>query len=143
MIYSHKPIGFTADLMAVGCFVEYLGRILLIFRSGKIYSNVWGLPSGKVEEGESFLDAAVREVEEEVGIALDPGTLEKVCDDLFIEFKDGNKFIYGLYRAVLTEKPIVNLQREAASGYCWAFPRDVLCWSLIEDLDECIRIAYP
>lgn len=39
------------------------GRVLLIFRNG-----VWDLPKGKMEEGESIEEAAIREVEEETGL---------------------------------------------------------------------------
>jgi ADP-ribose pyrophosphatase YjhB (NUDIX family) len=39
------------------------GEILMIFRLG-----YWDFPKGKVEEGESFEEAAVREVEEETGL---------------------------------------------------------------------------
>ena len=39
------------------------GRVLLIFRNG-----VWDLPKGKIENGESVEEAAVREVEEETGL---------------------------------------------------------------------------
>ena len=39
------------------------GEILMIFRLG-----FWDFPKGKVEEGESFEEAAVREVEEETGL---------------------------------------------------------------------------
>lgn len=38
-------------------------ELLLIFRQGK-----WDLPKGKVDAGESFKEAAVREVEEECGL---------------------------------------------------------------------------
>ncbi len=38
-------------------------EILLIFRKGK-----WDLPKGKLDEGESLEDCAVREVEEETGL---------------------------------------------------------------------------
>ena len=39
------------------------GRMLLILRNGR-----WDLPKGKVEPGETLLQAALREVEEETGI---------------------------------------------------------------------------
>ncbi len=51
-------------LNAAGGLVRNLrGEFLLIYRRGK-----WDLPKGKLEKGESFDSAAVREVQEECGI---------------------------------------------------------------------------
>ncbi|RMF31472.1 MAG: NUDIX hydrolase [Bacteroidetes bacterium] len=45
------------------------GEVLLIFRRG-----CWDLPKGKIDPGESPLEAALREVEEETGLnRLEPG----------------------------------------------------------------------
>lgn len=48
------------------------GDLLIVRKRG---TSVFMLPGGKVEPGESHVDAAVREVAEEVGLALDPGTV--------------------------------------------------------------------
>lgn len=47
-------------------------RVLMIHRRG-----VWDLPKGKLDPGETPAEAAVREVAEEVGIALDSLTLAR------------------------------------------------------------------
>ena len=39
------------------------GKVLFIYRNGK-----WDLPKGKLDKGESFKEAAIREVEEETGV---------------------------------------------------------------------------
>lgn len=55
---------------AAGCVVhDDAGNMLLILRNGR-----WDLPKGKVEPGETLLQAALREVEEETGIAPLPTT---------------------------------------------------------------------
>ncbi len=41
----------------------------------------WGLPGGYVEPGESVLQAVVREVAEETGVAVEPGRLAGVYSD--------------------------------------------------------------
>lgn len=38
----------------------------------------YGLPSGKVETGENFISAAIREIKEEVGVSLGPEDLHYV-----------------------------------------------------------------
>jgi 8-oxo-dGTP pyrophosphatase MutT (NUDIX family) len=48
-------------------------KYLFIFRKGK-----WDLPKGKLDKGESFKKAAVREVEEECGITIDTSG-DKIC----------------------------------------------------------------
>jgi 8-oxo-dGTP pyrophosphatase MutT (NUDIX family) len=46
-----------------GIVTNELGELLMIFRRGK-----WDLPKGKLDEGESIEDCAIREVEEETGV---------------------------------------------------------------------------
>jgi 8-oxo-dGTP diphosphatase len=55
---------------AGGIVVDDAGRILLVHRPR--YDD-WSLPKGKLEDGESWEDAAVREVEEETGLRCVPG----------------------------------------------------------------------
>jgi len=42
------------------------------------FNGRWHLPSGKLDAGESVLDAAVRETDEEVGVLIDPTDLRHV-----------------------------------------------------------------
>lgn len=42
------------------------------------FDGFWHLPSGKLDAGESVLNAAVREAEEEVGVIIDPTDLRHV-----------------------------------------------------------------
>ncbi|WP_374987083.1 NUDIX domain-containing protein [Streptomyces fradiae] len=54
--------------------IEY-GRILCARPRGK---DVFYIPGGKREDGESDLQTLVREIEEELGVLLDPATAEHV-----------------------------------------------------------------
>lgn len=66
----------------------YLATVVIFRRNGKIafvlrqntgwMDGYYGLPGGKVEAGESFLAAAIREAQEEVGLALHAEDLRHV-----------------------------------------------------------------
>jgi 8-oxo-dGTP pyrophosphatase MutT (NUDIX family) len=63
------------------------GQFLVIFRRGK-----WDLPKGKLEAGETFEQAALRETEEECGI-----------QDLIL----GNRMISTYHTYLIDEKPVL------------------------------------
>ncbi len=55
----------------VAAVIERNGKYLLCQRPrGKRYGGLWEFPGGKVLPGESFLDAARRELHEELGIQV-------------------------------------------------------------------------
>lgn len=52
------------------------GKILLNRRAGNVFAaGFYDIPGGHVEEGETVLDAAVREMKEELGVTIDPRDL--------------------------------------------------------------------
>ncbi|VVJ24642.1 Diadenosine hexaphosphate (Ap6A) hydrolase / Bis(5'-nucleosyl)-tetraphosphatase (Ap4A) (Asymmetrical) (EC [Amycolatopsis camponoti] len=51
------------------------GRLLLIRRANDPGSGQWSLPGGRVEPGETDKEAVVRELSEETGLDVIPGTL--------------------------------------------------------------------
>lgn len=53
------------------------GMIAFVMRSNTSWMNgFYGLPSGKVEQNESFLHAAIREAKEEIGVEVKVNDLE-------------------------------------------------------------------
>ncbi|WP_375444900.1 NUDIX hydrolase [uncultured Fibrella sp.] len=71
---------------AAGGVVTHEGRMLLIFRRG-----VWDLPKGKLDDGESSKDGAVREVEEETGAIVSLG--DKICTTYHTYTLNGNRIL--------------------------------------------------
>ena len=71
--------GGTADLrplvdVAVGVLRRGDGALLFAQRpEGKPYAGWWEFPGGKVESGETVMEALERELHEELGIMVEPG----------------------------------------------------------------------
>lgn len=72
---SALPTGDTDRMpvdVAVGVLIDVDGCFLLTSRpEGKVYAGFWEFPGGKVEQGESVVDALRRELDEELGIVID------------------------------------------------------------------------
>jgi 8-oxo-dGTP pyrophosphatase MutT (NUDIX family) len=56
---------------------------LLCRRASRLskHAGQWALPGGRLDEGEAPLDAALRELDEELGLRLDPDSVVGVLDD--------------------------------------------------------------
>jgi len=59
-------------VQVVGAAVVQGDKVLVAQRSGGPYDGCWEFPGGKVEPGESDLSALVREIDEELGVAIEP-----------------------------------------------------------------------
>lgn len=64
---------------AAACIRDQEGRVLLLRRSDG--DNLWGFPGGAMEPGEHAAAAVVREVREEIGLAVEPVALIGVYTD--------------------------------------------------------------
>lgn len=56
--------------VSAGLAIVWNGQILLAHSTGRKFTTGYGIPKGGVEEGESLLDAAIRETYEEIGISV-------------------------------------------------------------------------
>lgn len=68
------------------------GHVLLVRRANPPDQGLWGLPGGRMELGETHLNAALRELEEETGIRADTPRLLTVLD--FIEHDSGGRLAH-------------------------------------------------
>lgn len=96
------------EIRVVGVFIECGDEILLLHRVNEgSQGNLWALPAGKVERGESEVDAMVRELEEETGLRVNSSKLKLV--DFFEWVFSDKKVIFVTFKLFLKEKFEVKL----------------------------------
>ncbi len=77
--------------VAVGVICDGAQNILIAKRPAHLHQGgLWEFPGGKIEAGESLSQALVRELREELGIAVNPQACESLVD---IEHDYGDKAV--------------------------------------------------
>lgn len=71
------------------CITNENGELLLQKRSDS--EDIWGLPGGAVEIGESIEESAIREVKEETGLDIKIDYLVGVYSKYFTKYPNGDK----------------------------------------------------
>jgi 8-oxo-dGTP diphosphatase len=70
-VYEHPRPALTADMLIVAGEAGGGRRVLMIRRGGDPFRGMLALPGGFVDVGETVEQAAVRELSEETGVALE------------------------------------------------------------------------
>jgi 8-oxo-dGTP diphosphatase len=69
-----------APIIGVGAVVIDDGKVLLVRRGQEPLKGEWSLPGGALELGETLREGIVREVLEETGLTVAPGSIVEVLD---------------------------------------------------------------
>jgi 8-oxo-dGTP diphosphatase len=109
------------------CFIVKDGRVLLIRKKRGLGAGKINGPGGKLEPGETALDAAIREVQEEIGVT--PLLLEN-RGELHFQFTDG----YSLHCAVFVARDLRGepIETDEATPF-WVPVNDVPFHDMWED----------
>jgi len=126
-------------LRVAGCIIQNDDKILMLFRSAnETDPSLWGIPAGKVELGESDIEAVVREVFEETSIVFAPedlsnlGVLPIQYPDMLVEFP--------IFHMKLNEIPEIKLTPREHIEHKWMKPAEVLeLDNLMRDVDVIIQ----
>jgi len=118
--------------------IDNENNYLLMQRSDHpTFPNDPDLPGGTVEEGESSLDAMLREVFEEAGFSIDQNDVRKLYDGA--EYSKHNTH-YSLYVAKLLKCPKVVISWEHSS-YAWV-DRDEFLDSAKNAIDTYMHMVH-
>jgi len=110
------------NLRGVGVIVEANGKILMLQRKpSDSYGEKWCLPGGEVEEGETFEEGGLRELEEETGFVT------KDVESLGV-FNEGGKFenvTFEIFKTKCDEEFVPKLSHEH-TAYEWLTPKELI-----------------
>lgn len=130
LVFERVKSLFKPIIAAGGVVANEKGDVLLIFRRG-----CWDLPKGKLDEGESIPECAVREVEEETGIT------NIQLGDLIVEtyhtYSEKGKSVFKTtywYSMQVGGTPSLTPQAEEQI--------EQVIWSPVESLDQYMNNSY-
>ena len=141
MISTKRPKVFSPKYNVASCFVERDdGKILLLLRRlDKSEGNKWGVPAGKIKDGESPNEAVIREVLEETAIDLNRQPVP-LFETYYIKYPDYD-FVYHVFHSVV---PLSTKAKKSAEhqSLIWATPEKALQLNLVKHLDDSIKYFY-
>ncbi len=124
-VFDTKPPSFKAAVEIAACYVEWDKTLLLLqLPLHKKEAGYWGVPAGKLERGETPLQAARRELEEETGIEAKESQLVFLAT-LYMR-KPEMDYLYHMFQVRLDRKPNVHL----------SFEHQLYRWIPIDQLEE-------
>lgn len=127
---SHKEIGVFV--------INNHHQVLLQKRSAnkKSYPNKWALLTGHVKEKESFKDAVLREIKEEIGIEINETELFPFAKRKFIANEENYELTYFFYVRCNLQKEDFIIQEEELSEVKWCYIDEVI--SMVKGHDQAI-----
>jgi 8-oxo-dGTP diphosphatase len=130
-------------IMGAGClFFDSEGKILVV---KPVYRDTWNLPGGVVEANESPQNACIREVQEEIGIAIKPERL--LCIDYTSKKEEAIESLqFIFFGGILSEEKIaeIDIATDEISAYQFLPPKQALTLvsqKLARRITQCLTIG--
>ncbi len=94
-------------------------KILVLQRARKdAQHKLWGIPGGKLDQGEHPITGLLRELHEETKIQINPGSIELLDTAMSETPCDGQYGLYLYYAKITSDTPVF-INYEEHCGYRW------------------------
>lgn len=107
-------VSVTADIVVMSG-----GSILTIKRKNPPFKNRWALPGGFVDKGETFLEAAIRELKEETGVVVKPWQMKRLTVRDDPDRDERGRVISQPFSVFLSNRPLVEPSDDAIDFHWW------------------------
>jgi len=115
-------------------------RLLLVQRANPPDAGKWGFPGGRVERGETMIEAAQRELLEETGVRAQPVGVLTALDSIFPDAAGGVAFHFVLIVILLDWQEGEGAPADDALAVAW-FTLDALTRSSLPLSRDAIAVA--
>lgn len=88
---------------SAGLLIIQNNKILLAHPTKAPWYGTYTIPKGKVEKGESYIDAAIRETEEEIGIKVNTEDIKNIDKPETIEYINEKGEVYKILKYFVVE----------------------------------------
>jgi ADP-ribose pyrophosphatase YjhB (NUDIX family) len=139
MISEKPPKNYKPVSDVVCCFMKVKDKILFLHRvNDGDQGNLWGLPGGTVEKGETLKEALFREIMEETNVPLKEEEVVYL-KKIYVRYPKKD-FNYHMFYAELKKMPVIETNPEEHIGFLWITPLGAMKLPLVKDGKECIEL---
>lgn len=139
IVFKEPPPNFFPSCEVSCCYFECDHQILYLLRNPqKPQGGTWCVPGGKLEQGESSIQALIREVREEIGWQLKEENLS-YCSSVYVRYPKQD-FVLHLFHTKIQEAPLLDVSPEEHIDYMWVDPNATEELNIIPGGRPCLDI---
>lgn len=140
-MHTECPTEWSSPFAGAVCIFAYQNQWLFVQNiTDDPHGDLWGIPGGKMDAGETPLETVIREMREETGLSLHPKRLT-FLRTVYIEPKDRRSYaLHAFYtQSDIKPKQIILDSREH-QNYAWLSAEEALRQPLLPGSDQLIPL---